>query len=116
MDRSSPNEIQHTRVQSKLRTLRLRVEREAFTKILRDFHSAADLNHMVTQLNEEEPAFKMLTPVQHVLEERRQLAHGLFQSATESSFVKTVDAMARLCSIYKGNDQRCSSHEGNMAD
>ena len=112
----SPNGIQHTRVQSKLRTLKLRVEREAFTKILRDFHSAADLDHMVTQLNGEEPASKMLNPVQHVLEERRQLAHDLFQPATESSFAKMVDAMARLCSLHEGKDQRCSSHEGNMAD
>ena len=51
------------------------MKREAFTKLLRDFHSAADLDHMVTQLNEEEPASKMLNPVPHVLEERRQLAH-----------------------------------------
>ena len=27
-----------------------------------------------------------------------------------------VDAMARLCSLYEGKDQRCSSHEGNIAD
>ena len=83
------NGIQHTRIQSKLRTLKLRVEREAFTKILRDFNSAAG---------------------------RRQLAHNLFQSATEFSFVKMVDAMTRLCSLYEGKDQRCSSYEGNMAD
>ena len=74
----SPNGMQHTRVQSRLRALKLCVEREASTKLLRDFHSAADLEHTVTQLNGQEPASKMLTPVPHVLEERRQLAHDLF--------------------------------------
>ena len=112
----SPNGIQHTRAQSRLRALKLRVEREAFTKLLRDFHSAADLEHMVTQLNGEEPASKMLAPVPHVLEERRQLAHDLFQPATESSFAQMVDTMARLCSLSEGKDQRCSSHEGDATD
>ena len=112
----SPNGFQHTRVQSRLRALKLRVEREAFTTLLRDFHSAADLEHMVTQLNGEEPASKMLAPVPHVLEERRQLAHDLFQPATESSFAQMVDTMARLCSLSEGKDQRCSSHKGDTTD
>ena len=112
----SPNGIQHTRVQSRLRALKLRVEREAFIKLLRDFHSAADLEHMVIQLNGEEPASRMLTPVPHVLEERRQLAHDLFQPATESSFAQMVDTMARLCSLSEGKDQRCSSHKGDTTD
>lgn len=51
----SPDGIQHTRVQSKLRGLKLRVERDVFAQILRELHSAADLDHMVTQLNGEEP-------------------------------------------------------------
>ena len=89
------------------------MEREAFAKLLCDFHSVADLDHMVTQLSGGEPASKMLTPVSHVLKERRQLAHDLFQPATESSFTKMVDAMARLCSLLEGKDQRCSSHEGD---
>lgn len=112
----SPDGKQHARVQSKLRALKLRVEREAFTQILREFHSAADLDHMVSQLNGEEPASKMLAPVQHILEERRQLAHDLFQPATESSFAKMVDVMARLCSLYEGKDRRCNSHEGDAGD
>lgn len=112
----SPNGIQHTRVQSRLRALKLRVEREAFTKLLRDFYSAADLDHMVAQLNVEELASKKLTPVPHVLEERRQLAHDLFQPAPESSFAKMADTMARLCSLSEGKDQRCSSHEGDTTD
>ena len=67
----SSDGIQHTRVQSRLRVLKLRVKREAFTKILRDFHSAVDLNHMMTQLNREEPPSNMLTLVPYVLKERR---------------------------------------------
>ncbi|KAL8776434.1 MAG: hypothetical protein Q9194_003153 [Teloschistes cf. exilis] len=112
----SPNDIQYTRVQSRLRALKLRAEREAFTKLLRHFHRAADLDHMVTQLNGEEPASKMLTPVPHILEQRRQLAHDLFQPATESSFATMVDTMARLCSLFEGKDQRRSSYKGDAAD
>jgi len=70
----------------------------------------------VTQLIGEEPASKMLIPVPHVLEERRQLAHDLFQPATESLFAKMVDTMARLYSLSEGKDQRCSSHEGDITD
>lgn len=47
------------------------MEREAFIKLLYNFRSAADLEYIVTQLNGEEQASKMLTPVPHVLEERR---------------------------------------------
>ncbi len=112
----SPDGIRHTRVQSKLRALKLRVERDAFAQILREFHSAADLDHMVTQLNGEELTSKMLTSAPHILEERRQLAYDLFQPATESSFAKMVDVMARLCSLYEGKDRRCNSHEGDIAD
>jgi len=112
----SPDGKQHTRVQNKLRALKLRVEREAFTQILREFHSAADLDHMVSQLNGEEPASKMLAPVQHILEDRRQLAHDLFQPATKSSFAEMVDVMARLCPLYEGKDRRCNSHQGGAGD
>lgn len=100
----------------RLRALKLHVEREAFTKLLRGFHSAADLDHMVTQLNREKPASKMLTPVPHILEDCRQLAHDLFQTTTESSFAKMVDTMVRLCSLSEGKDQRCSSHKGDTVD
>lgn len=54
--------------------------------------------------------------MQHVLKERRQLAYDLFQSASESSFVKMIDTMTRLCSLSEGKDQRCSSHEGDITD
>lgn len=59
---------------------------------------------MMIQLNEEELTSKMLTSASHILEERRQLAYDLFQPATESSFAKMVDVMARLCSLYEGKD------------
>ena len=45
---------------------------------------------MVTQLNGEEPASKMLTSVPIVWEQSRQLARNLFTPATESSFAKMV--------------------------
>ncbi|KAI4192102.1 MAG: hypothetical protein LQ350_008699, partial [Teloschistes chrysophthalmus] len=112
----SPIGIQHTRVYSRLQALKMRAEREAFAKLLRDFHSAADLDYMVTQLKGEEPASQMLTPVPYILEERRQLAHDLFQPATESSFATMVDTMARLCSLSEGKDHRRSSHKGDAVD
>jgi len=71
---------------------------------------------MVTQLNGETLAFKMLTSVQHVLQERRQLAHDIFQSAIESFFATLIDVMTRLCSLYEDKDQRCNNHEGDIAD
>lgn len=71
---------------------------------------------MVTQLNGEGPASKMLTPVPNVLEERRQLTRDLFQPATKSSFAKMVDTIAHLCSLSEGKNQRCSSHEGDTVD
>ena len=102
--------LHYTRLQSKLRALNLRCERESFIQILRDFHSAADLDHMVSQLSGEEPASKILSPVSHILEERSQLAHALFQPTTESSFVEMVEVMTRFCSLSEGK-QRCHSHE-----
>ncbi|KAI4088490.1 MAG: hypothetical protein L6R37_008196 [Teloschistes peruensis] len=109
----SPDGIKYTRVQSRLRASKMRAEREAFTKLLRDFHSTADLDHMVTQLNGEEPASQMLDLVQHILEERRQLAQDLFQPGAMSSFARMVDTMARLCSLSEGKDHRYSSHKGD---
>ena len=43
----------------------------------------------------------MLAPVPHVLEERRQLAHALFQPATEVTFAHMVDCMACLCLLLR---------------
>ncbi|KAL8640700.1 MAG: hypothetical protein Q9228_002414, partial [Teloschistes exilis] len=108
--------IQYTRVKNKLRASKMLAEREAFTKLLRDFHSTADLDHMVTELNGEEPASQMLDPVQHILEERRQLAHDLFQPAAVSSFAQMVETMARLCLLSEGKDHRYSGHKGDNAD
>ncbi|KAI4086156.1 MAG: hypothetical protein L6R37_008439, partial [Teloschistes peruensis] len=112
----SPDGIQYTRVKKKLRASKMLAEREAFTKLLRDFHSTADLDHMVTQFNGEEPASQMLDPVQHILEERRQLAHDLFQPAAVSSFAQMVETMARLCLLSEGKDHRYSGHKGDNAD
>ncbi len=53
----------------------------------------------------------MLTPVPYVLEERRQLAHDLFQPATESSFAQIVDIIAHVCSLSEGEIQRCSYYK-----
>lgn len=58
----------------------------------------------------------MLTSASHILEERRQLAYDLFQSTTEFFFVKMIDVMTRLCSLYEGKDRRCNSHKEDIAD
>ena len=54
------------------------MERDALIQILREYYSAADLDYMVSQLNGEKPASKMLALVLYILEERRQLAYDLF--------------------------------------
>ena len=74
------------------------------------------VGEFLTQLDGEEPASKMLAPVSHILQERRQLAHDLFQPATESFFAKMVDVMARLCSLHEDKDRRCNSHEGDTVN
>lgn len=93
-------------VQKRPRALKLRSERKAFTRILREFHSAADLEHTVSQLNGKEPAPKMLAPMAHVLEERRRLTLDLFQISPEYSFGARVDTIVSLWSLFEGAKAR----------
>lgn len=67
----TPKGVQFRRVCQKSRKLKLRAERENFTKILRVFHSTTDLDYMVTQLYEEESFSLMLNLEAHALEERK---------------------------------------------
>lgn len=93
----------YKQVQSQSRTTMLRVEREEFARILYNFHSVADLDFMVAQLNGEKPKSEILAPVLHLLDERRELAHSLFEPATESGFAQMVETMARLVHFTKAN-------------
>ncbi|MCJ1473138.1 hypothetical protein MMC13_001789 [Lambiella insularis] len=102
----SPDGIKYARIRNKVRALKLRLERDTFIKVLRDFHSTADLDHMVNQLNGQEPPSTILAPIPHVLGERTQLAHDLFEPATESSFAEMADLMTRLCLRSEGKDRR----------
>ena len=68
----------------------------------------------MTQLNVEEPTFKMLTSAPHIPEERRQLAYDQSQPTTEFFFAKMIDVRTRLCLLYEGEDRRCHSHEAYL--
>ena len=107
----SPSSVQHTQLQIRSRALELCEEREAFTQVLRESHCATDLDHMVSQHNGEETASRILAPVQHILEERGQIAYDLLEPATRSVHTNIVDFTTRLCSLCEGKDRRCNSHE-----
>lgn len=63
---------------------------------------------------EKSPLPRIVAPMPHILEECRQVAHHLFQSATESSFANMIDVVARLYSLFEGKDRRCNNHEGDV--
>ena len=111
---SSPKGIEYKNLHNKINALKVRGEREAFEKLLRDFHSTADLDHMVAQLRGEEPASSMLAPVEHILEERRRLAEDLFLPVTNSSFAKIVESMASLCVRYEERGSRRATELHNV--
>ena len=100
------DDVQYKQVKNQLRALQQRIERETFIQILCDFHSTADLDCMVAQLNGDLPASTLPAPVKHVLEERNLLANSLFQPATESSFADMVETMARLSMRYESRNHR----------
>ena len=100
--RGSPEGEAFQKIQSKLQGLKRQAEREAFSRTLRDFHSVADLEHMVLQLKGQTPTSPLLVEAPFVLEERKHLAHDLFRPATEATFAAMVDAMARLCLLSEG--------------
>lgn len=93
----------------KIKTLKLRYEREAFEKLLNNFHSNADLEHMVAQLKGEKPlTTSMLAPVEHTLAQRTELAEILFSPANDSSFAQIVKTMAQLCKLHEEKSTRDS--------
>jgi len=58
----------------------------------------------------------MLVSMQHILEERKQLAHDLFQSTIDFSFAKMINIMTRLCSFYEDKDRKCNNYEEDVKD
>lgn len=75
---------------------RARAEKEHFQRVLREFHDTADLNFMVSQL-EENILGGLLPPVDFVFEERQRLATTLFQETSDSSFTQIVEDLCLLC-------------------
>lgn len=94
-----PDFRQHRKLSVSIRGLKLRYEREAFSTLLKNFHSNADLEHMVLQLQGKQPmSTGMLAPVQHSLPDRIWLADHLFAPANDEGFVEIVEKLSRLCS------------------
>ena len=84
--------IERKEVMRTITTLKIRYEREAFQRFLRDFHTNADLQHMVGQLRGEEAVTaSALKPVQHAHKERNELACRLFEPADGPAFAFVVN-------------------------
>lgn len=98
--------IEHKRHRSRIRAMKLREERAALKEALRHYHSTADLDHMVAQLQGEKPSSRLLAPVEHTIADRNWLAVNLFLPVTDESFADIVETMSRLCSQSEGKGQR----------
>ena len=82
--------------------MKLRFEREVLEKLLKDYHTNADLQHMIAQLKGEKlNSTPILVSVNHILQERTELAHRLFQSADDSTFVLIINTIVRLCGLHE---------------
>lgn len=100
---------EHRRLCQRIRAMKLREERAALAKALHDYHSTADLDHMVAQLKGEEPPSEVLAPVEHAVADRNWLAANLFLPVTDESFANIVESMSRLCWQAEGKGQQNSA-------
>ena len=101
-----PAKIAYEGAKKEATKLKSRTEKQAFEKLLKDFHPTADLQHMVAQLQGEEPlSAPMLAAVPHALPERNKLAKDLFVSADDGAFADIVNTMSRLCALSE--DRKC---------
>ena len=93
---------ERNKLRQRINTMKLRFEREALEKLLKDYYTNANLQHMIVQLKGEKPILTpILIPINHVLPERTELAHRLFQPADDSTFAMIVSTMVRLCGLYE---------------
>ena len=105
--------IEYGQLCRQIRVMKQRAERAVLDKALRDYHSTADLNHMVVQLMGEEPASQILTLVEHTIADCNWLADNLFDPVTDESFTNIVETMSRLCSQLEGKGRRDVSGPGD---
>lgn len=89
--------------------MKLREERAALAKALCDYHSTADLEHMVAQLKGEEAPSQVLAPIKHVIADHKWLASNLFLPVTDESFTDIVEVMSRLCLQSEGKGEQNST-------
>lgn len=89
--------MKHKQVTERIQYLMKKAEMQLFRKILEDFHNTADLNDMVSQLENENFITDMLPEPHFILEERQRLATSLFQPSTETSFSQIVEDLSMLC-------------------
>ena len=93
---------EHNKLRQRINTMKLCFKREALEKLLRDYHTNADLQYMIAQLKGEKPiSTPMLAPINYVLPERIELAHRLFQPADDFTFTLIVSTMVRLCGLHE---------------
>jgi hypothetical protein len=109
----SPEGIKYRWLCGQARAMKLWEEHAALVKTLHDYHSTADLDHMVAQLKGEEPSSQILAPVKHVIPDCNWLAGNLFDPVTDESFANIVETMSRLCSQSEGKGRWNSSGPGH---
>ena len=79
--------IERQQLHNKIHALKLRFEREVLEKLIANFHSNADLEHMITQFQGDKLILiSMSAPVKHNLAHRNELAEALFLPAVDASF------------------------------
>ena len=114
--KDDPLAIEHKQLINEISTLKTRYERAGFAKLLDEFHTNADLEHMIAQLKgEQSTTTSAVTPVHHVLNERRKLAELLFQSVNDIEFSQIITTMAMLCRLQEDKNS-CIPSEPIVAD
>ena len=87
----------------------MRYKRETFEKLLNDFHTNADLHHIITQLKKEKSvSVLMLALIFYVLLKRNELVVNFFVATDDAEFANIVNTIARLCLITEEKRTRSS--------
>ena len=100
---STPEFAQRQIVMRQLYRGRARAEKNHFQRILREYHDAADLDLLVSQLEGKNTLVGDRPPVEFTFKERERPATTLFQETTESSFARIVEDLWLLCTRQEQN-------------
>ncbi|KAL9583651.1 MAG: hypothetical protein Q9203_004996 [Teloschistes exilis] len=109
--RDTDADLEYKRAGNRLSYSKRRAEKEYLREILGKFHTTADLDAMVNQLEKNEHSIaEMLPKPRFVVKKRQRLATSLFQSTTETSFAQIVRDLSTLCARSAGGGSTVKSH------